>query len=262
MNESPSVSRPRVSKNHGRIESLAARLGSLHNRVVFAGDCALDLLLTHRGVAQLSRPVRPDPTISLVAYGSPDRLRTEFRQLGMQPEAGRQGTDLWRGPDGIRFELIAPEGWIVTNNPWHQYVLECTLQVQSYSGPAYRVAGAPAFMATQLFVPADSRVLPYDGRLEDIVLLAIGRGELSREVAAAPADVREHIAKALQPLLLGGDALAVVNALLPRAVRTPLAARRTLNVLRSVAGLSPLEREPRRRTVSYISEPAPPTPTR
>ena len=257
---------PQASANQRRVVQLAALLGVLQNRVIFAGECALDFLLTKHSIAQIARPARSNPVVSLVAYGSPDRLGVELRQLGLQPDGGRTGADLWRTPDGGRLELIAPEGWQAVANPWYQYVLECTLQIQPGHGPAFRVAGAPAFLATQLHGAGVNqrtrKFLSGYSWLEDTVLLALGRRELEREMAAAPPDVRAHIRDSLQPLLFGDEPLATVHALLPRAVRSPLAAQRALGTLRRIAGLSSSEPETALRSggyMSWLASPNPPT---
>jgi hypothetical protein len=255
---------PQASVNRHRVEQLAARLGTLQNRVVFAGECALGFLLTNRGIAQLARPVRSNSVIAIVAYGSPDRLGAELRLLGLQPDRSRIPADSWRTPDGTRLELTSPEGWSTIENPWYQFVLECTLQIQPRQGPAFRTAGAPAFLATQLFgldARQDEGTTPsWNSRMEDIVLLAIGRRELEREMVAAPPDVRAHVRDSLAPFLLGTDALATVYEFLPRAVRSPLAAQRALGTLRRIAGLSSTGAETALGSRAYITALVSPNP--
>lgn len=228
-----------------RVMQLAARLETLQNRVIFAGESALGFLLTNRGIAQLARPVRSNPIVSIVAYGSPDRLGAELRLLGLQPDRSRTPADLWRTPEGTRLEFISPEGWSTIENPWYQYVLECTVQIHPTEGPAFRTAGAPACLATHLFgigTRDDESTAPgWKSRMEDIVVLSIGRRELEREMAAAPPDVRAHVGDSLGPFLLRDDALATVHQFLPRAVRSPLAAQRALGTLRRIAGFASSE---------------------
>jgi hypothetical protein len=255
---------PKASVSRHRIEQLAARLGTLQSRVIFAGECALGFLLTNRGIAQLARPVRSNPVVAVVAYGSPDRLGAELRLLGLQPDRSLMPADSWQTPDGTRLELISPEGWTKIENPWYQFVLECTLQIQPKQGPAFRTAGAPAFLATHLF-GIDTRHVEgtapgWSSRMEDIVLLAIGRRELEREMAAAPPDVRAHVRDSLEPFLLGADALAFVYEFLPRAVRSPLAAQRVLGTLRRIAGLSSTGAETALGSGAYITALASPNP--
>lgn len=255
MNPSPEGAATQHSANRCRVEQLAARLGTLQNRVVFAGECALGFLITNRGIAKLSRPVRSNPVVSVLAYGSPDRLGAELRLLGLRSERSRMPTDFWRTPEGTRLELIAPEGSATIENPWYQFVLECTLQVQPIHGLAFRVAGAPAFLATHLFAidarSSEGTAPNWSIRLQDIVLLALGRRELEREMLAAPPDVRAHIRNSLERFLRSNDALATIYAVLPRAVRSPMAAQRVLDTLRRIAGLSPSANETAVRSGAY-----------
>jgi hypothetical protein len=257
MNRAMERAAPRASADQRRVEQLAARLGTLQNRVIFAGECALGFLLTNRGIAQLARPARSNPIVSVVAYGSPDRLAAELRLLGLQPDRSRMPADLWRTPDGTRLELISPEGWSTISNPWYQYVLECTLQIQPTQGPAFRAAGAPAFLATHLFsigARDDASTAPgWNSRMEDIVRLAIGRRELEREMTAAPPDVRAHVRDSLEPFLLSNEPLATVHAFLPRAVRSPLAALHALGTLRRIAGFSSSDTETALRSGAYMT---------
>lgn len=233
------------SANRRRIEQLAARLVPLLNRVVFAGESALDFLLIRPGLAGLHRPVGVNPTVSVVAYGSPDRLAHELRQLGFTADGVRSPHERWRSPDGTSLDLIAPEGWAPVENPWYAYVLECTLQIHEETEPGFRTIGAPAFLATQLFdwhaTAGAGASIEASGIWEDVVLLAISRPAIVREIAAAPPDVRAHLSLSLQPLVAGTEPLASVSALLPRAARTPLAAQRALDALCRIAGVLHVE---------------------
>ena len=242
MNQPIEAGAQRAAANQHRVEQLAARLGTLQNRLIFAGDCALGFLLTNRGIARLPRPMPSYAVVSVVGYGSPDRLGAELRQLGLQADRTQLPADRWRTPDGTRLDLITPEGWTPVENPWYQFVLECTLQIQPSQGPAFRVSGAAAFLATHLFgCPAycdAATASEWSRRMEDVVLLVIGRSEVEREMAAAPPDVRAHVRTSLEPLLRSAEALAIVHRVTPRAIRSPIAAQRTLNRLRRIAGLS------------------------
>ena len=264
MNQPIEAAAPRASANQLRVEQLAARLGTLQNRLIFAGDCALSFLLTNRGIARLPRPMQSNAILSVIGYGSPDRLGAELRQLGLQADRSQLPADCWRTNDGTRLELITPEGWTPVENPWYQFVLECTLQIQPTQGPAFRVSGAAAFLATHLFgceAYCDAGTASeWSRRMEDVVLLVIGRSEVEREMAAAPPDVRAHVRTSLEPLLGSAEALAIVHRVMPRAIRSPLAAHRTLNRLRRIAGLTSADSATALRSGADITALASPNP--
>jgi hypothetical protein len=238
-------------------------MAPLLNRVVFAGDTALDCLITDPAIAALHRPMPARSPMPIVAYGSPDRITGELRNLGFVTDPASPMADHWRIDDGPPFTLIAPEGWSPIANPWYAYVLECTIPMQAANGLVYRIVGAPAFIAVALQPltagAGHTDLFTANGVWEDVVLLARGRATLAREVLSAPSDVRDFIAGALHTIASSPDALMLVHDLLPRAARSSLAAQRTLQTLRDITRVVP-RAETAPSLPAYISGPVSPNP--
>jgi predicted nucleotidyltransferase len=105
---------------------------------------------------------------------------------------------------GVLFDLMPIDpGVLGFANRWYPEAVKTAESVSLGDGIEIRVATAPAFLATKLVAFADrgkgDLLASHD--LEDVLNVVDGRPELAKELALAPAALRDAVREALARLL-------------------------------------------------------------
>lgn len=190
--------------NVALIETVAAALGSLMDRLVIVGGCAAGLLITDPA----QPPVRPTNDVdgvveaaSLVEYYA---VEGEFEALGI-PRDASDGAPIcrWRVA-GVAFDLMPmSESVLGFSNPWYPVAVATAHRTELPSGATIRLIAAPAFVATKLvaFESRGSRDFMASHDLEDIIAVVDGRIELFDELNAADSELRGFVSSSFRELL-------------------------------------------------------------
>jgi predicted nucleotidyltransferase len=182
--------------------TVARRLGSLRERVVFVGGMVRGLLITDAAAS----PFRPTDDVdlivgvaSLVAYNA---LSNELRGLGFREDT-EPGAPLCRWiVEGIHVDVMPDDGRILGfRNSWYASALT-SAQTATVGGEAIRIIDAPHFCATKLEAFGDrGKGDFYHHDLEDVIAVVDGRVELADELARTDLAVRSYVSRSMAALL-------------------------------------------------------------
>jgi predicted nucleotidyltransferase len=190
--------------NAAKLELVARALGSLRERVVFVGGCAVGLLITDEAAA----PVRVTMDVDLVA---PVSALSAYH--GIEQEMSKQGfkRDLsatapicrWRYR-GLEVDVMPADPKILGfANRWYPLAVESARSITLPLGTVIRLVTAPVFVATKFEAYADrgggDLLASHD--LEDIINVLDGRASLLHEIAESPRALREYLRTRCQALL-------------------------------------------------------------
>ncbi len=129
----------------------------------------------------------------------------------------------------ILFDLMPVDSHVLGfSNRWYRYAVDTARPITLGGGLTILVLAAPAFIATKLEAFADrgaSDVLSSHD-LEDVLNVVDGREELTHEMEAAPATVRDAVRIALTQLLAHADFSNALPGLIADADRTHIVLQR------------------------------------
>lgn len=203
--------------NLAKIGLIASALGPLRDRLVFAGGCAVGLLITDAAAA----PVRVTFDVDLVARVSAlaayHGIEKEFVRLGFSRDTASDAPVCrWRYR-GLEVDLMPMDSKVLGfANRWHPLAVETAQDTKLPSGTMIKLITAPAFLATKFEAYSDrggaDMLASHD--LEDLINVVDGRTGLLEEVRNAPADLRIYLAARFAELLLAPNFLDVLPALI------------------------------------------------
>lgn len=203
--------------NLAMVESIAAALGPLRERLIFVGGCAVGLLLSDPAAAPARVTYDVDVLAEVAALQNYHRLESELSSLGFQRDMTKDAPICrWRLGE-IQVDLMPSEvGVLGFANRWYPLVVQTCQQRTLPSGLAIRLITAPAFIATKFDAFSDRGLgdvlVSHD--LEDIVTVLDGRPELLDELMSAPDDLRKYIADRCRVLLSDPSFLNALPGLL------------------------------------------------
>lgn len=189
--------------------------------IVFVGGSTIELYLTD--------PAAPAPRATVdVDVLTPVSSRAEYQKLEARLRAAGFSQPLEEGGpicrwriDGVIVDLMPPnEDILGFSNRWYQDVVEHARSERLVDGTMVRVATTPYLIATKLeaFWGRGRGEYGSSHDLEDIIIVLDGRPNVVEEVHAAPADVRQFIARRFESFLMEGDFLdALPGFFLPDA---------------------------------------------
>ena len=184
--------------NVAKVELVAQALGELREQVVFAGGCAVGLLLTDPAAAAPRVTYDVDLVAEVVALPGYYRLEREFSQRGFVRDVAVDAPICrWRFQQ-LEVDLMPTDpGVLGFANRWYPLAVAGAERMSLPSGTTIRLIAAPAFMATKFVAFADRGRSDLLGShdAEDIVNLVDGRPELVAEAAAAPEELRRYLAE-------------------------------------------------------------------
>ena len=220
------------------LRRVAMALGDLCEQVVFVGGAVAGLLVTDP-LADTVRATRDVDAVVNATRATFHRIEVQVAARGFLRDASSDVICRWIHRDtGVLFDLmpVQPEVLGFTNR-WYAYAVETAVPLNLGDGVTIRMVSAVAFVATKLEAFASRGGGDYlsSHDLEDVLNIVDGRAELADELAAAPAPLREALARSFATYLADP---AFGNAL-PGLLAEPERASLVLDRLRAMAALSP-----------------------
>jgi hypothetical protein len=197
-----------VTRRHLAVDQVAAvaiALGELRDRVVFIGGAIAPLLQTDPPFPRARATSDVDGVVMTSTYAEVQELHDQLAAAGFRRDlADPRHIHRWISPNGVPFDLV-PTGEHLggTGNPWDALAIETAVETTLDEGITIRHAAAPAFLALKWAAHHDrGRDDPRSSHdLEDLLALAASRPSIIAEVAAAPRQLREHLAKQTRAFL-------------------------------------------------------------
>lgn len=215
--------------NLPHLRHIAEALGELREQIVFVGGAVAGLLVTD----PLADSVRATRDVDAVVNANRaifHRIEEAVAQRGFARDVNSNVICRWVHKDsGVLFDLmpVQPEVLGFTNR-WYPYAVETAEPVELSPGVTIRLVSAVAFVATKLeaFAGRGGGDLLSSHDIEDVLNIVDGREELTGEMAAAPAELRQAVATAFQGLLSNPDFANVLPGLIAEPERADLVAQR------------------------------------
>lgn len=183
---------------------MARAMGPLCEQVVFVGGCATGLLVDDAGLMDVRPTEDVDAIVEVASLGAYHRLAEQLMQRGFT-QTMEDNTPPFRWFwHRMQLDLVPLDEKVLGfANPWYRVGFEEALSVELTAGLVVRHLSAPHFLATKFEAFRDRGgndvYLSHD--LEDIMTVMEGRAAVAREVAAASAPVRQHVAHSAAALL-------------------------------------------------------------
>ena len=222
--------------NVALIETAAAALRELLDRVVFIGGCAVGLLITDTARPAVRATQDVDLIIQIGSKAEYYDLTDRLREAGLTEDP--EIICRWR-LGALRIDVMPTDEEILGfSNRWYREALSEARTVALPSGRAIRLVSPPLLIATKLeaFYGRGQGDFGASHDIEDIVNLIDGRAELMDEIAAAPEAIRAYLREEFDDLLGSAFVDLISWHLGPQAQdqeRTEIVIRR----MRQVAGL-------------------------
>ncbi len=218
-----------------RLSLVAAAIEPILNRVVLAGPPVIGLLLNDPAVRVPQLTFAADSILQLLSTSMVDRLAVDLQKLGLTRVGRSANGDRWRAADDASFDLIqvrADDG--DSEQICLEYATLLTLPLAVADHITVRIAGAPAMLALECAAFEKSSVSALDSaELERAIQLIAGRGEIEKECAAAPQELRAVFALTLERVANNDSVQLMIQRAIPDAIVIPsLAARVRARMLR------------------------------
>lgn len=220
--------------NLPQLRSIAMALGELREQVVFVGGAVAGLLVTDP-LADAVRATRDVDAVVNATRAVFHRIEAQVAQCGFARDVSSDVICRWvHKASGLVFDLmpVQPEVLGFTNR-WYGLAVSTAQVVDLGEGVSIRLVTAVAFVATKLEAFASRGGGDYltSHDLEDVLNIVDGREELVREMAEAPAEVRQAVARAFGALVSNRD----FGNVLPGLIAEPERAGLVMDRLRAMA---------------------------
>lgn len=183
---------------------MARAMGPLCEQVVFVGGCATGLLVDDTGLMDVRPTEDVDAIVEVATLGAYHRLAEQLMQRGFT-QTMEDNTPpfrwFWRR---MQLDLVPLDEKVLGfANPWYRVGFDEALIATLADGSVVRHLSAPHFLATKFeaFQDRGGNDVYLSHDLEDIMTVLEGRAAVAREVVAASAPVRQHVARAAAALL-------------------------------------------------------------
>ena len=204
------------------LRHIADALGELREQVVFVGGAVAGLLVTD----PLADGVRATRDVDAVVNGQPRHVppfEEAVAQRGFVRDVTSDVICRWVHKDsGVLFDLMPVQPEVLGfSNRWYPYAVETAEPVELSPGVIIRLLSAVAFVATKLeaFAGRGGGDFLSSHDIEDVLNIVDGREELTGEMAAAPAELRQAVAATFQQLLTNPDFANVLPGLIAEPER-------------------------------------------
>ena len=178
---------------------MARAMGPLCEQVVFVGGCATGLLVDDTGLMDVRPTEDVDAIVEVATLGAYHRLAEQLMQRGFT-QTMEDNTPpfrwFWRR---MQLDLVPLDEKVLGfANPWYRVGFDAALTATLADGSVVRHLSAPHFLATKFeaFQDRGGNDVYLSHDLEDIMTVLEGRAAVAREVVAASAPVRQHVAQA------------------------------------------------------------------
>lgn len=192
------------------LRAVARALGEeLCARVVFVGGSTAGLLLTDPAAESVRATLDVDAIVMADSLSHYHRIEAEVAARGFVRDVQSEVICRWRHRNsGVPFDLMPVNPAILGfSNRWYADAIRTAVPVALEAGLQIRLVTAPAFVATKLeaFTDRGRGDLLSSHDLEDVLNVVDGRPELSQELDAAPAALRDAVRAAFAALLRNPD---------------------------------------------------------
>lgn len=215
--------------NLPHLRRIAEALGELREQVVFVGGAVAGLLVTDP-LADSVRATRDVDAVVNASRSTFHRIEEQVAQRGFARDASSDVICRWvHKASGLLFDLMPVQPEVLGfSNRWYPYAVQTAVPVALGEGLTIRLVSAAAFVATKLeaFASRGGGDFMSSHDLEDVLNIVNGREELLKEVAAAPADLRQAVASAFTGLLTNPNFSNVLPGLMAEPERAGLAMER------------------------------------
>jgi hypothetical protein len=158
------------------------------------------------------------------------RIEEQVAQRGFARDAGSDVICRWvHKASGLLFDLMPVQPEVLGfSNRWYPYAVQTAVPVALGEGITIRLVSAVAFVATKLeaFSSRGGGDFMSSHDLEDVLNIVDGREELVKELATAPADLRQAVASVFNALLANPNFANVLPGLMAEPERAGLAMER------------------------------------
>ncbi|MBI2312884.1 MAG: hypothetical protein HYU77_10320 [Betaproteobacteria bacterium] len=190
--------------NVAMVEIVAARLGTLRERVVFVGGCAAGLLITDPALPAIRVTEDVDVVVEVATLADYYRLEKEVAAAGFQRDL-REGAPIcrWRAGEAVLDLMPTDKGILGFANRWYPLVVRTARRAALPSGAQIRLIRAPLFVATKLeaFLDRGNDDVLMSHDLGDALAVIDGREELLAEFEDADAEVASFVGDMVAKLL-------------------------------------------------------------
>lgn len=215
--------------NLPNLRAIAEAVGELRDRVVFVGGATAGLLVTDPA-AEIVRATKDVDAIIEAQLGEFHRIEEQLPARGFVRDIESGVICRWiHGESRILFDLMPVDPDVLGfSNRWYRYAVDTARPMPLSDDLTILVVTAPAFVATKLEAFADRGAgdILASHDLEDILNVVDGREELTQEMEAAPANVRDAVRTALNKLLADDDFRNALPGLIADADRTDIVLQR------------------------------------
>lgn len=211
------------------LRRIAEALGDLREQVVFVGGAVAGLLVTDP-LADGVRATRDVDAVVNATRAVFHRIEEAMAQRGFVRDVHSDVICRWVHKDsGVLFDLMPVQPEVLGfSNRWYPYAVETAEPVELSPGLTIRLVTAVGFIATKLeaFAGRGAGDFLTSHDMEDVLNIVDGREELTDEMAAAPAELRQVVASAFLKLLSDPDFASVLPGLIAEPERAGLVMQR------------------------------------
>ena len=203
--------------------------------MVFVGGAVAGLLVTDP-LADLVRATKDVDAVVNTNRAMFHRIEEQVAKRGFQRDVTSDIICRWvHEESGVLFDLMPVDLNVLGfTNRWYSYAVETAISTDLGNGLSVRMVSAAAFVATKLEAFLDRGKADYitSHDLEDVLNVVDGRVELVIEIAEAPADLRNAVAKTFAQLMKDPD----FENVLPGLISQPDRAGVVMARLKALAG--------------------------
>ena len=217
---------------------MALALGPLRERLVFVGGCATGLLLTNPAAAGVRPTEDVDAIVEVASLAGYHALQPLLAERGFK-QTMEDNTPPFRWYwNRLQLDLVPVDAHVLGfANRWYRPGFAAAVTTELAPGLALRHLNAPHFLATKFeaFNDRGERDVYASHDLEDIITVVDGRAELTDELAAASAEVRDHVIAQVLALMAHPELLNALPGIVTQPIRTGVVLER----LQHIAALRP-----------------------
>jgi len=195
--------------NVALVEAVARALGTINERVVYVGGCAVGLLITDVARPPVRATQDVDLLVEITTRAEYYELSDELRRAGFAED---QGGVICRWKLGnIKIDVMPTEQDVLGfSNRWYPLAVREAKTAQLPSGQTIRLISPPLLLATKIeaFYGRGNGDFMASHDIEDMIALIDGRAELVNEALTAPEELRGYLREELDDLLGNAGFLA------------------------------------------------------
>jgi hypothetical protein len=207
------------------LRQIAEALGDLREQVVFLGGAVAGLLVTDP-LADSVRATRDVDAVINTTRAMFYRIEEQVAERGFARDTSSDVICRWiHRESGVLFDLMPVQSEVLGfSNRWYPFSVATAEEIDLGNGTSIRLVSAVAFVATKLeaFASRGNGDFVTSHDLEDVLNIVNGRVELGDELALAPAEVKQAVAKAFKTLLQNPDFINVLPGLVAEQERAAI----------------------------------------